>query len=118
MDAARLSFQRMDARSWPSASVWKVTSDAGLPQAALERDGMIPNCLCQRPEWPEAVMNRGQSIGFAEHGYSRSDDVHVDNGFGQLLVIASQPAIAHPPGDEAVHEPTPGQQHEAMLGLR
>jgi glucokinase len=53
-----------------------------------------------------------------EHEAGEGHEVQAGQGLGQPLVVAGQAAEARHPGEAALHDPAPRQQHEAALGLR
>src|SRR5690348_4097543 len=74
--------------------------------------------------WPaaaslESVMNFAQQRGSAmEFQASEGDVVQPLQARSEPLVVPHEAAEARLPGKGAFHDPAPGQQHKAVLGLR
>jgi len=52
-----------------------------------------------------------------EHETGEGDEMQAGKGLGQALVVAGEATEAGQPGEAALHDPAPGQQDEALLGL-
>lgn len=59
----------------------------------------------------------GQLSGLFEHNTDEGDDVQIGKGLSQALVVTDETPEAGGPGEGALGDPTPGQQHEATLRL-
>ena len=53
-----------------------------------------------------------------DHQYRKGDEVRSDKRLAQPLAVAHQATEAGHPAEAAFDYPTPGQQHEAVLGGR
>ncbi len=62
-------------------------------------------------------MKRPQLERPCEHEAAEGDEVQAGPCGGVALVVFDEPAEASGLGKGALHNPAPGQQHEAALGL-
>lgn len=60
------------------------------------------------------TLQDGRGVNEREHG--ENNEVQAGQGFGQALIVACESAKSIRRAEAALHDPSPGQGNESLLG--